>query len=366
MGTGHSVQSYIELQTPSFRPGEGVSGVVNLNVQAATSAGALSINLVGKEFARWVRQRSYGKTSVAEFLRGTHKVIDVSYPIWDFGGSLPEGQYSIPFRIQTPNWLPPSFLHKGTLRKAKIYYRLRAVVDDKKKTKTHKNTIWASKFPLTNIILSNVSEETRFDVRNCCCFKAGNTNMTAYITRNFAMPTDTLAAYAKPDNSQGKKTIKSIHFMLVRHVLMQIKTGIYKGSTKLDEDSYLENTESINIPSGEILNQNKEIVVSFNLSEIPELWGHPTVSGELIECYYTVDVSLLFNNFCGCRKYVISLPLDICNGIVTSTSFIIPAPQLNFEWSPTSLSDVPVQASLDVPIPEEYLHEIEMSHNEKV
>ena len=27
---------------------------------------------------------------------------------------------------------------------------------------------------------------------------------------------------------------------------------------------------------------------------------------------------------------------------------------------------LPIQASLDVPIPEEYLHEIEMSHNEKV
>lgn len=51
------------------------------------------------------------------------------------GGVVPAGQFSFPFQVQVPNWLPPSFLWKyrdfDEKYKASIKYKIKAYIQDR-------------------------------------------------------------------------------------------------------------------------------------------------------------------------------------------------------------------------------------------
>lgn len=365
MGSDHSVHSYIHLDFPSFQPGDFITGVANIYLNSSTPADVLSIRLVGKELTRWVRYRQYGASGYSDFYRGNFKAIDVSYPIWDFGGFLPAGQYSVPFRIETPAWLLPSYRYKGIFKKARIFYRVSAVVDDRKKTKAVKNVVWANSIPKPHYTIRSITEEANLHVRNFCFFKAGTAVLTANLNRNFVMPNDDLIVSIHVDNTQSRHTVNKMQFRLIRHLHMKVHKGFYKGSTKLIKDKMLGTTEEIDIPAGEILNHDRLITVTLSLDKVEKLWKYPSVSGLLIECKYTVDVLLKFNNWCGAKTYKISLPIEIFNGKVEKNSFIVPPPKMKFEWKPEMLTDAAVHSTVDITIPPEYIRETEMADIEE-
>lgn len=365
MGSNHSVHSYIQTETPSFNPGGSITGVVNLSVQASTSAKVLNIRLVGKERTRWIREKSTGRKTI-EFYTGNHRVIDTSYPIWSFEGTLPQGQYTIPFDIVTPNWLPPSFLYKGFVKKARIYYCIKAVVDDRTKTRTHKNNVWASSYPASNSVPRPISEENTFDVRNFCCFKAGFTHLTATLNRNFALLGEDLSVLAQVDNTQGLKVANRLTCNLVRRIEMRGNTLIMgSSSNKIIEDRLFNVSQHFNIAPGSKSSSEKPIVFSIDLRDVDYIFQYPSMNGVLVKCEYRLDVILNFKNLCGCGSYKVSLPIDIHNGVVISERHIIPPPNLNSEWNPVCLVDTPVKWTLVVPTPHEYCKEIDMTHIEE-
>jgi hypothetical protein len=353
MGNNQPINSYIEVKSPFFQPGGMIHGIVNIHVKEGTTAAMLCVKLTGKELTRWTEQKSAGKSSYTEFLRGNHKVIDVSFPIWDFGGSVSEGQFTVPFVIQTPQWLPPSFRYKALFRKAKLYYRLRAYVDDKKKTRAHKNKIWSSVFP-PPVEARNVFEEMLFDVRNFCCFKQGYTKMNGYLNRHFAQPTHQLTVTGLIDNTDGRKRVKKVTAYLHRSIRMHVNKGFYKGRNKTFTDEYLRDHIDVHVEPGQVMSKEEPISLTMDLSKVEFLWQFPTLKSVIIECEHTIVLKLDFNNFWGCRYYKINLPIDIYNGEVGSVAYSLPPPEVNFEWKPVSLSEAPIQSTMDIPIPEEY------------
>ena len=65
----------------------------------------------------YVKSKSPGKKKivyVTEYHDRTHgdehSIIDIQFPLMEFeDGSLTQGQYSFPFSVKLPDWLPASF-----------------------------------------------------------------------------------------------------------------------------------------------------------------------------------------------------------------------------------------------------------------
>ena len=355
MDNNQSINSYIEVKFPFFQPGGIIQGIVNIHVKEATTAAVLCIKLTGKELTRWSETEGSGESSTTVILRGNHKVIDASFPVWDFGGNIPEGQFTVPFAIQTPKWLPPSFLYSPRYRplKAKLYYRLRAYVDDKKKTRANKNKIWSIVLP-PPVEPRNVFEEMLFDVRNCCCFKQGYTKMNGNLSSHFALPTHQLAVTGLIDNTDGRKRVKMVTAYLHRSIRMHVNGGLYKGRNRTFTDEYLKHSIDVHLEPGQVMSKDEPISLTIDLSKVEVLWHTPSLMSAIIQCEHTIVLRLDFNNFFGCRHYKIKLPIHIYNGEVGSITYSLPPPEINFEWKPTSLSEEPIQSTIDIPIPAEY------------
>lgn len=148
-------------------------------------------------------------------------MLDVSHPIQSFQGSLPKGQYTVPFDIATSGLLPPSFKHEDYPLRAEIYYYIKAVIDDKAKTKAIKNIIWASSHPPRGAVDRSLSNYAAFDVSDCCCFNAGLTTITASVSRDFGHLGDQFEVTVQVNNNQGLKTANWIRLNLARVIDIQ-------------------------------------------------------------------------------------------------------------------------------------------------
>ena len=118
MGSSHSAYTYVETESASFLPGSILKGVIKILVETPTEASQMSIVLTCIGEASWVtgsrknRRHHYTK-------RVLYKV---SYPIWNFGGTLPQGQFTLPFSIQLENELVPSFKIQNFSMFGKVEY----------------------------------------------------------------------------------------------------------------------------------------------------------------------------------------------------------------------------------------------------
>lgn len=359
MGTTHSIQTYIELKSPSFEAGDLISGIANINIEAPTDAKTLTIRLSGKELTRWVRYKQHGKSGSSEVVKGKHQIVDAYYTIWNFGGAISQGQYCIPFRIETPGWLPPSFKYKGFFKKASLTYTLSALVDDKKKTKAIKNYVWANSMVKQTFDPKAISEQASLIIHNFIFFKAAEANIQAKLNTNFAMPSDTISIFVSLGNSTHKYRATKITCRLVRHIHMRVTKGLYKGATKYIKDNLISTTEPIS-PSSGTSDNTQTTTISLNLEKVKNLWKYPTVNSLALECNYFVDVIVKFNNWLGGKTHKVLLPIEIYNGKVKATSYIVPPPKMNFEWNPVVISNAAVRTKTNVVPPSGYLKETEM------
>ena len=57
---------------------------------------------------------------------GEHKIISMSFPLMKFpNGQLAQGQYSFPFSVQLPDWLPASFELATDVEEARMSVRFK-------------------------------------------------------------------------------------------------------------------------------------------------------------------------------------------------------------------------------------------------
>jgi hypothetical protein len=96
------------------------------------------------------------------------------------------------------------------------------------------------------------------------------------------------------------------------------------------------------------------------MEKVKNLWKYPTINSIALECNYFVDVIVKFNNWLGGKTHKVSLPIEIYNGKVTATCYIVPPPKMNFEWNPLVISNAAVRTKTNVIAPSGYLKETEM------
>jgi len=120
---------FIEMQDNKMNgiTGQVISGTVNLNQREDFPGRALYINFTGEDGVK-IRNPSTDDNSTHRYK--TNNFIDLAVKIAEFFPSeiCPAGQYSFPFSIQLPDWLPSSVMHANREDDATlgIFYLLKA------------------------------------------------------------------------------------------------------------------------------------------------------------------------------------------------------------------------------------------------
>ena len=123
---------FIQLQDNviSFTVGQVVSGVVHVVLQQPVfPSHNITMGLYGSEGVFYRKAHRQGKQTVLRDHSGVFDIIQLVFPISNFvdGPPMP-GQWSYPFTLQIPEWLPASMMLGGDHEQAQlsISYCLRA------------------------------------------------------------------------------------------------------------------------------------------------------------------------------------------------------------------------------------------------
>jgi hypothetical protein len=264
-------------------------------------------------------------------------LLKLKFPIWDLGVSLAEGQYELPFSIQLPAELIPSFKYHTFSSHSSIEHTIEAIIGDNKDVMSHGAVIWINKNP--SQIVSPISAEASFKVSNCFCFSSGTTEMKSTLNLSLARVNEELITTSQIVNSNNRYNINTIRCSLIRTIRLKArKFFIPKScvfSIGIQDDS-----KSLNIKSGQ--SNAEEVTLTIRINELSDTWKMPSVSSEIVDCEYEVKVQLEFDNSCGLKSYEISLPVEIVSGAKVLHDKLSEPPKTDVEWNPMMISEVNV------------------------
>jgi hypothetical protein len=345
MGSGHSsaasAYTYIDTEVSSFCPGALVQGVVKILVEKPTHARQMSIFLTCFSESQWVE----GSGENSSTYHDKRTLSQHEFPIWNFEGNLSQGQYALSFNILLPTDLIHSFKYEyhGTIGRVEYYFE--AVVVGNNEVQAQKTVVWVNKLLNPGGVIMPVSSEASIKVNSCCCFQSGKTMLKSTINNNVAMINEDLIINSKIVNTKNRYTVTKITYNLIQSIRLKVKYSYGSHSTYISS-VILTNCEYIGVKPGE--SEAAEISLGLGLKDKQDLWMFPTIESELVDCEYTVKVTLAFDNTCGCGTYSIMIPLEICNGMmVLSTKFSAP-PQIKIAWNPMMLSPIPIQVQVPI------------------
>ena len=85
-----------------------------MNMSKSFDASSVCIGLYGNESVYFRKRHKRGKSHYYRDHNGNHEIIDLLFPVSQFiDGSIAPGQYSFPFALQVPDWLPASMGLQG-------------------------------------------------------------------------------------------------------------------------------------------------------------------------------------------------------------------------------------------------------------
>jgi len=226
---------FIHTDQGSYVAGEVIYGNVFLNILHPVAAKSLFLEIVGYEKAEWQyeevewydedgqrKSRTIIKERKAEgdFFKDRFTLID--YP-----GGYPVGQFSYPFQYRLPDNLPGVFekkRKKGLKLKAKIRYKIKAVVD----IAHTKHDLICKQHLIIHEQLDKKIEPKHFmkeiTVRTLCCIPRGPVKCEAFMNKNCYMAGETAQIHVKVENNS---TVEVNHFnsKLIRHITLLDKHG---------------------------------------------------------------------------------------------------------------------------------------------
>ena len=362
MGSGESsnasAYTYIETSASGFIPGATVTGNVKILSQKPIQAGQMTILLTCTSELQWITPTRRARHRNAVYDKRT--LFSVQFPIWNFQGQLPQGQFILPFCIQLPIDLIPSFSLEPANNSSLLFarksapvaackneYTFEAVIDGSNEVQAQKTIVWVSRLPKPNEAILPTTTEANIKVTSCCIFQSGNVELRTTASRNVAMANEMLTITSKINNSKNKHKVNRIKSVLVRHLRLKTSrhvTGfvIYHARTTLSRYEYPLDDRHVDIKPG--ASDPLECAISLSLSQLQDLWMMPSIASEGIDCEYFIKVTLEFDNFCGCGVYSVYLPIEICNGMIVINRTFSPPPQINVAWNPSMLANHPVAA----------------------
>lgn len=309
MGSDHSksVQTYVQTETNFFYPGCTVIGIVNINALSTIPANQMLVRLTCSEIAYITEDDSE--------IYSERETSVLHYPIWHFNRILSEGQYSIPFSLQLPTDLSPSYDNINESYTAVIRYSLDAFVENSSEVYSFKSIIWLNNLGDYTVDIPPAVGQRTFYFRNLCCTSGISIAYTEVNHSTSIMDQDLLIS-VRVDNKQNQYNIQRIKCSLIRFTALRARTICGK-SRKMFQDKICSTSQIVNIPSGGAEFTERFTSIDFTLKPRSRLLlSTSTVRGKLVECEYNIKVQVYYDILCAPSTYGMYVPIELLNGTI--------------------------------------------------
>lgn len=243
---GQQASVFIRTDKPGYTAGEAVTGRLYINVSEPFKCKGVYLDLKAEERA-WLHRRI---TKTREVGEGENKHFETYHEDCDYSnsgvifqanqcvmqvggdGTLPVGQYEIPFEFGLPDTLPGSFYEErfswGNLPSdgdyfAEIVYSLNCLIDVAGfMSRDIRSTSYVQIMPTVPDYLEPVYVEKTQTVYSCCCFPQGDIFMRSYPNEAVYRPGDRIKLSLEIDN-RSKQNVKKIDVKLLRHIKLHLR-----------------------------------------------------------------------------------------------------------------------------------------------
>ena len=216
-----------------FISGETISGTVDIEIGEPFEATNLLLEFKGVERCH---MGGDGIIEIEDFHREVKEVISMKQVIVQFqpGETLQEGQYSYPFQIFTPSWLPESSLFKTRKDRFTVEYTLRAQFTPRNPALFVDHPTLPGKYWNVSVFRGSrkinifqphtdmsVDREFKLQIRKKFGLRLfGQTEAICdvKVNRNWYYPGEQIDVILDCDNSQCSKAIKSYKLKLFRQL----------------------------------------------------------------------------------------------------------------------------------------------------
>jgi len=243
---GQQASVFIRTDKPGYTAGEAVTGTLYINVTEPFKCNGVFLNLKAEERA-WMHRRIEKTRTVGE---GEDQRIERYYEDCDYSnsgiifqanqnvmqvggdGTLPVGQYEVPFQFNLPETLPGSFYEEkfswGQQPRngdyyAEIVYSLNCLIDVAGfMSRDIRSTSYIQVNPTAPDYLEAAFVEQTKTVYSCCCFPQGDIYMATYPNEAVYRPGDRIKLNLEIDN-RSEQRVKKVDVKLLRKIKLHLR-----------------------------------------------------------------------------------------------------------------------------------------------
>lgn len=209
------------------------------------------------------------------------EVFNMTFPLYATGPTFPRGHHDLPFVINLPVDMPPSFSHNfflyGEELFGKVSYKLHAALQTHDKTATihDERRIEIKKgFNSTNAMaLAPQSKDLNIS----------DFNFVVNVDKTYAMINDTINAYMRLDNAKSAYEIKKMKWKTIMRTTLKANGQTKETRTRIDKVFY----EGVK-PHGLF---EKKISIPINIPKSNEFKNSSTYHGNLIKNTFEIEFS---------------------------------------------------------------------------
>ena len=292
---------HVQLENPNIQAGQEVTGVVHLKLDSDITAESLSLKFTGKEYCYWTESRSESNSdgsssTVTDVYTGKALVIKQHFPVFIFANShVAAGQYSFPFSFITPPGLLGSFHVKHGDAKGHIKYHITAYIRSQshvKKSKAEVHIIHIVTQPITAI-----SGQTFANISTWCCFSQGSVQVSAFVNKSGYVPGELAEIEAEINNSKSRLAVTDVRCTLFRTIRFRSD----QGRPFVLKTTVNEVVSHQFVPPGNSLDGDLRVKLALLVKDAKEeLQNATTVSGQKVECVYTICIRAVMDGSCMC------------------------------------------------------------------
>ena len=108
-----------------------LQGTVHLELRKPFPSRQLQLLVIGQEKTKWKKKQKDGKEQYKKKHKGNNRFLFLHQNLHIFdNGMIPPGQYSFPFQVLLPNWIPSSYMFVGKNKaEMKVTYKIKSMIE---------------------------------------------------------------------------------------------------------------------------------------------------------------------------------------------------------------------------------------------
>jgi hypothetical protein len=291
---------YVQLNKPTFSPGEQVDGTIFLNVMSNfPGSNQLVLTISGMEMTRLIERKTrtytsgYGKnrTTRTQVYYVTHTDYNTffnhKFVLHQFTTPyVPAGQYTFPLSFLLQQGLPSTFnyeFHKHGNCYARVNYQIGACISSRQNTFTNIQSQHPFIVNQEQIMTSGLQKKVmNKKIVSWCCLDRGSSAITSYFEKNDYVPGEVAFVISEVDNSKGKAEILEVKGIFRQRLRIQARG--YSDMLEFDHQTIKMN----GIKPGDCQMGEKAHRFEIPLKTSGGLLVQPTCRGKLVSNEYTL------------------------------------------------------------------------------